>query len=68
MIMLAELLLKKPAGRKRDVEGIHEPITIKQKAATNTTSKKTFNSLTSATRFERQTDFLQFLNEALEGI
>lgn len=40
MIMLAELFLKKPAGRKRDVEGIHEPITIKQKAATNTTSKK----------------------------
>lgn len=30
--------------------------------------KKPFNSLTSATRFERQTDFLQFLNEALEGI
>lgn len=50
------------------MEAIHEPITIKQKAATNTTSKKAFNSSTSTTRFERQTDFLQFLNEALEGI
>lgn len=34
MIMLAELFLKKPAGRKWDMEAIDEPITIKQKAAT----------------------------------
>lgn len=32
--MLAELFLKKPAGRKWDMEAINESITIKQKAAT----------------------------------